>query len=51
MPRYRVASKHRVLGHEPGEEFEAEIDSVQEARLLAGGHLEPVSDDTPADEE
>lgn len=50
MKRYRVLSKHAVLGHETGAEFEAELDAVQEARLLAGGHLELVAKAKKAEE-
>lgn len=39
MPRYRVVGNNEVLGREPGESFEADLDAVQEARLLAGGHI------------
>jgi len=38
--RYRVVGKNEVLGHKHGEEFEAELDGVTEARLYAGGHIE-----------
>jgi hypothetical protein len=38
--RYRVSGSHEVLGHKPGEEFEADLDGVTEARLYAGGHIE-----------
>lgn len=42
--RYRVPDhvNHIVLGHWPGEEFEAEIPPKQEARLLSSGALELV---------
>ena len=39
MPRYRVVGTHEVLGHAPGESFEADLDPVQERRLIAGGHI------------
>lgn len=39
MPRYRVVGNNEVLGHEPGESFEADLDAVQERRLIAGGHI------------
>lgn len=42
---YEVSAPSAVLGHGPGESFEADLDPVQEARLLAGGALkvkEPV---------
>lgn len=51
MTRYRVVSKHRVCGHEPGVEFEADLSEVQAARLIAGRHLEPVSDGPEAEPE
>jgi hypothetical protein len=36
---YRVNAPTAVLDHEPGDTFEADLDPVQEGRLLAGGHL------------
>lgn len=53
MARYRVTSKQRVLGNEPGAEFEDDIPEVQAARLLAGGALALVSDkpEAPVEEE
>jgi len=47
--RYRVTSKHPVLEHAPGDEFDAEP-SVQVSRLIASGALEIVADE-PAPEE
>lgn len=41
--RYRVAGPHEVLGHLPGEMFEADLDPVTEARLVLGGHIERVA--------
>jgi hypothetical protein len=38
--RYRVSGSHEVLEHKPGEEFEADLDPVTEARLYVGGHIE-----------
>lgn len=37
--RYRVSAPSRVLGHSPGETFSADIETVQEARLLDSGAL------------
>lgn len=62
MATYRVTGPHhRVLGHEPGEEFEAELGAVQEERLIRSGHLERLTHeeqpeqidaaDTPAETE
>lgn len=42
MPYYQVTGKHEVLGHEPGEVFEATLADGQ--RLLVGvGHLTEVA--------
>lgn len=41
--RYRVAGPREVLGHAAGESFDADIDYVTEARLVAGGHIERVA--------
>lgn len=41
---YRVSGKQAVLGHAPGTTFEADLGEVQEARLLAGGALERVTE-------
>jgi hypothetical protein len=43
---YRVNALTPVLGHEPGERFEATLDPVQRERLLAGRAL--VTDAPPA---
>ena len=42
MGAYKVPDRlnHRVLGHWPGEEFDADIPAAQEARLIARGQLE-----------
>lgn len=37
---YRVSGPNVVLGHEPGEKFEAILEPVVEERLLASGNLE-----------
>lgn len=42
--RYRVSGNREVMGHKPGEEFEAELDGVTESRLFSGGHIERVSE-------
>jgi len=42
--RYRVTAPTRVLGVEPGEVFEREIDPAQEERLLKRGALVRVDD-------
>lgn len=39
MGRYTVAANVKVLGHEPGKTFSADIPERQEARLLASGAL------------
>lgn len=46
--KYRVNAPSAVLGREPGETFEADLDTEQEARLLAGGALEVEADPAPA---
>lgn len=45
MARYKVpdAVNHRILGHYPGETFDADIPAAQEARLIARGQLEAVA--------
>ena len=44
MTRFRVCGTREVLGHAPGEEFEADISDIQEWRLTVGGHIERVVD-------
>jgi hypothetical protein len=39
-----VVGNNEVLGRRSGEEFDAELDGVTEARLVAGGHLERVGE-------
>lgn len=39
MGRYRVIGRRQVLGFDPGTEFEADLDDVQEERLIVAGHL------------
>lgn len=40
---YEVSGSHTVLGHAPGEEFEAELPATKEGFYLAGGHLKIVT--------
>ena len=40
--RYEVCGKRETLEHAPGEQFEADLDPVMEARLIAGGHIRRV---------
>jgi hypothetical protein len=40
MARYVVTAPSRVLGHPPGGTFHADLDPVQERRLLTSGALE-----------
>lgn len=42
--RYRVSGTREVLGHKPGEVFEAHLDGVTESRLYVGGHIERVDE-------
>ena len=44
MGRYRIPDhvNHLILGHFPGETFEADIDAAQEARLVSRGQIEIV---------
>lgn len=46
--KYSVNAPSAVLGHEPGTEFEAELDPVVEKRLLDGGALKVVTQSAPA---
>jgi len=41
--KYRVKGSHRFLGHEPGEEFEADLDEGQEKRAVARGSISRVN--------
>jgi len=49
--KYRVTGEQPVLGHEPGEEFSADIPPEQEALLIESGAIEPLRkvDDKAAD--
>lgn len=47
MAYYKVISKHVVLGHHPGEVFEAELKPSQERSLLRSGHIEAVVTEAP----
>ena len=42
--RYTVSGPHRVLGHAPGQQFEAEIPTKLEEFLLSVGHIKTVTD-------
>jgi hypothetical protein len=46
--QYRVVGTQPILGHAPGETFQASIDKTQEAFLVGIGGLEVVKD-TKAD--
>ena len=39
METYNVTGSQPVLGHEPGEKFQANIPADQEARLIARGQI------------
>lgn len=43
MAKYKVVSRHEVLGHKPGEVFEAEL-SESHNQLIGVGHLALVID-------
>lgn len=42
MTSYRIISDRRVLEHEPGTVFKADLSPQQEATLIASGHLEKI---------
>jgi hypothetical protein len=44
MTTYRVSGQHEVLGHAPGETFDAELSDDQDASLVASGALERLPD-------
>lgn len=44
---YEVCGKRETLGHAPGEKFEADLDAVTEARLVAGQHIRRVTAAAP----
>jgi len=48
---YEVGAKSRVLGHEPGTQFEADLDPKQEARLIDSGALKTVAPKAPTTKE
>lgn len=50
MTRYRVSGAMPVLGHEPGEEFDAELSRGLEARLFLSGALILAADYVPPPE-
>ena len=43
MTKYKVTLRAGVYDYDPGEEFDADIPSEQEAFLVEGGFLEKVS--------
>lgn len=45
MPKYKVCGTAAVLEHAPGKTFTADLDSVQEQRLLDGGAIKRVGGD------
>ena len=45
--RYQVTGIQPVLDHEPGSIFEADLEPVQEARLLASGALIRLAVESP----
>lgn len=47
MNTYTVVGDKSVLGHEPGETFQADIPIAQEERLIARGAIEPGPGNTP----
>jgi len=51
--KYEVVGPHEVLGHVRGEKFEMDLDAVTEARLVMGGHIARVAQNsyTPRREE
>lgn len=46
--RTYTAGPRRVLGHEPGSTFTADLDPVQEARLIQSGAIRPGGDASAA---
>lgn len=40
LTRYRVVGIHAVLGYQPGTQFTASLDPVQETQLIAGGAIQ-----------
>lgn len=42
MTTYRVTGQTAFAGHEPGEEFEAELDPAQERRAIERGSIKAV---------
>lgn len=45
MTRFKVSGVQRFLGHEPGEEFEADLPEDQQARAIARGSIKVASGD------
>lgn len=50
MNTYKVVGDKSVLGHEPGETFQADIPVAQEERLIARGAIEADPSNTPIEE-
>lgn len=50
MSRYRVTGTTAYMGHQPGEEFEAELTPDQERRALERGAIEAVKAAKKTDE-
>lgn len=46
MKTYRVSGPNAVLEHAPGQTFQADLDEVQERRLIESGSLEETSPTT-----
>lgn len=49
MTLYRVLGRRRVLDHAPGSEFHADLDPIQESRLIRGNHLAIVGESNAGD--
>ena len=47
MQKYRVTGGRTILGHEPGSEFEADLNKAHEERLLKNGFIEVVEESEP----
>ena len=51
MTVYKVMSETRFMGHEPGEEFEAELDEATERRAKERGSIRVVRRNHKAEQE
>jgi hypothetical protein len=51
MTVYKVTGPVAFAGHQPGEEFEADLDPAQEARAKARGSIRVIRRDKPPEEE